>query len=257
MFIKFIKKINLFFKILLSQNYYFETCKSQNDNKENLFLVSLSELVENKNFVEIGFHHLEYNTIGLIKKNFSGQLIDGGSKINIFIMKFLIYILQKKVKISNIFVTKKNITKTIKQKDIGFLSIDIDGNDFWILKTIIDEGVLPEVIITEYNPSFLNHNISIPYEEFFNRIEKHKSGFYHGASLKAFTNLLKKYDYSLIKCIGGTNAVFLKNSIKENKNITSYEAEEIYQEGELRNKWSKLDANSQFEKIKHLPFEKL
>ena len=31
-----------------------------------------------------------------------------------------------------------------------------------------------------------------------------------------------------------------KNSIKENKNITSYEAEEIYQEGELRNKWSKL-----------------
>ena len=117
---------------------------------------------------------------------------------------------------------------------------------------------MPEVIITEYNPSFLNHNISIPYEEFFNRIEKHKSGFYHGASLKAFTNLLKKYDYSLIKCIGGTNAVFSKNSIKENKNITSYEAEEIYQEGiELRNKWSKLDANSQFEKIKHLPFEKI
>ena len=87
MFIKFIKKINLFFKILLSQNYYFETCKSQNDNKENLFLVSLSELVENKNFVEIGFHHLEYNTIGLFKKNFSGQLIDGGSKINVFIIK--------------------------------------------------------------------------------------------------------------------------------------------------------------------------
>ncbi len=257
MFIKLLKKIYFLFKILGSKNHYFEICKSQNNNKENLFLTSLANLVKNKYFIEIGFHHLEYNTSGLIQKNFQGQLIDGGNRLNIYLMRLIMFILRKKVNISNAFITTNNVIDVLKKTEIGFLSIDIDGNDYWILKKIVEGNILPDVIITEYNPSLLNYKISVPYDELFNREQKHKTGFYHGASLSAFAQLLKKYEYSLIKCIGGTNAIFLKNSIKKDNNIISYSPEELYEEGELRNKWSKLNANSQFEKIKHLPFEEV
>ena len=54
-------------------------------------------------------------------------------------------------------------------KNIGCLSLDIDGNDYWILKKIINENICPEVIITEYNASFLDKSISVPYDESFDR----------------------------------------------------------------------------------------
>ena len=113
---KLLKKIYLLFKILGSENYYFEICKSQNNNKENLFLLSLINLVKNKYFIEIGFHHLEYNTSGLIQKNFQGQLIDGGSRLNIYFMRLMMFILRKKVNISNVFIYIIINTSIVSQK---------------------------------------------------------------------------------------------------------------------------------------------
>ena len=42
--------------------------------------------------------------------------------------------------ITNKFITRENINKIINEfkppNDIGLLSIDIDGNDYWILKEL-------------------------------------------------------------------------------------------------------------------------
>ena len=57
---------------------------------------------------------------------------------------------------------------------IGVLSIDVDGNDYWFLKELIDSS--PSVICVEYNSTFGLEPITVPYDPSFNRYEKHPTG---------------------------------------------------------------------------------
>ncbi len=255
MIIKIINKINFLLRIFFSNKLFFDVCKSQNDDNENIFLTYLADFINNKNFVEIGFHHMEFNCLGLVKKNYKGLMIDGGRLINILLLQIIFLILKKNVKVIKKYLTLENIFQSIHFKKIGCLSLDIDGNDYWILKKIINENILPEVIIVEYNASFLDKNISVPYDKNFNRKKKHFSGFYHGASLSAFYRLLKKFNYHLVKSIGGSNAIFINEELLKKTSLKSYLPKEIYQECYLRNKWSNSTAIEQYETIKHLKFE--
>ena len=255
MIIKFINKIIFLIKFTFDSELFYKTSKSQNENRENIFLDYLSNFIVNKSFIEIGFHHLEFNCISLIKKNFKGLMIDGGRPINIFLLKFIIFMLKKKITILRKYLTKDNVLELISFKNIGCLSLDIDGNDYWILKKIIDENISPEVIITEYNASFLNKSISVPYDELFDRKIKHKSGFYHGASLLAFYKLLQVKNYHLVQIIGGANAVFVNENIIKKTGLVSFLPDAIYEECLFRNKWSNTTAKEQFEIIKHLKLE--
>jgi hypothetical protein len=244
-------RIIYLFRIIVDGNYYFTNTKSQ--NKENKFINQLSNFITKKSFVEIGYQYNEFNCVSLIKKNFDGILIDGGSKFNHCIMKTILWRIKKKnINVLNIFINKKNILKFIPKK-IGILSIDIDGNDYWILNEIIKNKITPEMIIIEYNASFLDKKITIPYKENFNRHDEHITGWYHGASLCLFYNFLKNYNYKLIATMGGANAFFVKNNIVKNNKIRSLKPKNCYQEGHLRNKWSKTNAKEQYTVIKNLP----
>lgn len=255
---KFIKKLLFFVKIIFNNKLYFKLAKSQNKNEESSFLKKISSKLKHKYFIEIGFHNTEFNTIGLIEKNFSGLLIDGGRFVNILTMKFILKILGKKnVKVKNFFVEKKNIKKIFKEnKKIGCLSIDIDGNDFWIVKSILELNIRPEIFIVEYNPSFLNYSYSVPYDKNFNRFKKHSSGLYHGASLYAFSKLFKKNGYHLIKVIGGVNAIFINHLLCKKLGMYVLNHRNAYQEGLIRNKIHKKSAKEQFNEIKNLDYVK-
>ncbi len=255
MVIKFINKIIFLIKFLLNPQFFFKESRSQNENQENLFLNYLSEFIIKKTFIEIGFHHLEFNCISLIKKNFKGLMIDGGRPINIYILKFIIFILRKDITILKRHLTIDNVLESIKFEDIGCLSIDIDGNDYWILKKIIESNIFPEVIIVEYNASFLDRSISIPYDDLFDRKKKHKSGFYHGASLSAFYKILNSKNYNLVKIIGGANAIFVNDDLLKKTKLVKHTPDKIYEECLLRNKWSKTDAKTQYQLIKKLKFK--
>lgn len=86
------------------------------------------------------------------------------------------------------------------------LSVDIDGNDYWVLEAL--EAVRPRVIVVEYNASFgPERSVTIPYTRGFARYDAHVSGFYHGASLTALTRLGERKGYILAGCDSrGTNA---------------------------------------------------
>ena len=87
----------------------------------------------------------------------------------------------------------QNFSK-INQNSIDFLSIDIDGNDYWILKEI--NNFEPDIIICEYNAVFGNKDeITVQYKNNFDRTKFHYSNLAFGASLPAFINLLKKKNY--------------------------------------------------------------
>ena len=152
-------------------------------------------------------------------------------------------VLWKKInnlKLLNIFVTKKNINQILKKysgKKIDLLSIDIDGNDFWIWKAI--NCVKPRLVVIEYN-SFFGPTLSctIPYNhKFIWNYEKKRS--YYGASLKALEKLGKQKKYILVGVDkNGVNAFFVRNDLAKYINLKSKKTEEIFLDNkrEIRNK---------------------
>lgn len=247
-----IKKILIFIVFCLNKSYYFKKLCSQNKNKEADFIDLCASSLKHKNFFEIGFGLNEFNCSNLVKKKYSGHLVDG-SKKSCLPMSILNKIHKLNLKIHNIFLTKDNIKEVITESSGGIFSIDIDGNDFWILKEVLNCNTNFEIIIVEYNASFKDRCVSIPYQKNFDRHKAHKSGWYHGASLNAFIKLLNTHNYHLIKTIGGVNAFFVNKDNFEKLPFKDLKFEDAYEECVLRNQWSKTDANHQYRTIEHLP----
>ncbi len=176
----------------------------------------------NKTFVEFGVeNYRESNTrFLLMNNNWSGLVIDG-SKHNIeYIKRDPIYIFFE-LHAVEAFITKDNINDIISEKfkgNIGLLSVDIDGNDYWILEAIT--AVNPDILIVEYNALFGGERaISVPYDEAFVRTQKHYSNLYWGASLKAIVFLAEKKGYVFAGCNNTcNNAYFIKKEIFEKSN---------------------------------------
>ncbi len=199
-----------------------------------------------KIFLEIGTQdYWESNTRFLLKlKNWKGFLIEG-SKTDINKIKSQRIYWQHKLKAIHAFVNKDNINQLIKdnlnEKDIGLLSIDIDGNDYWILEKL--EEISPAIVVCEYNSIFGDlRKLTVPYDENFIRNTKHYSNLYFGCSIKALKNLMDYKGYFFIgTSCSGVNAFFVKNefkfSILENlKNVDAHPSlsrEARNQEGKL------------------------
>tara|TARA_B100000925_G_scaffold276939_1_gene244495 strand:- start:501 stop:1196 length:696 start_codon:yes stop_codon:yes gene_type:complete len=226
--------------------------KSQNNHEEAEFLDLCTSSLKQKHFFEIGFHFNQFNCSNLVKKKYSGYLIDG-DKNNCFKMSILNVIHKFNLKIHNIFLTKNNIRKVIPSNLGGIFSIDIDGNDYWILKEVLNCNSNFEIIIVEYNASFKDRSVTIPYQENFQRHKAHKSGWYHGASLNAFIKLLNSHNYHLIKTIGGVNAFFVHKDNLGKLSFKDLKFEDAYEECALRNQWSKTNADHQYQMIVNLP----
>ena len=220
MIIKFINKIFFLIKFLLNPQFFFKESRSQNENQENIFLNYLGDFISKKTFIEIGFHHLEFNCINLIKKNFKGLMIDGGRPINIYILKFIIFILRKDITILKRYLTIDNVLESIKFEDIGCLSVDIDGNDYHIREAL--DTYMPRVIVMEYNGCFgptseyvmgYNENYSLNIGD-----------IKFGASLLSLINQANRLGYDYVYSESrGADAFFIRKDINPFKTLTSEE----------------------------------
>lgn len=128
------------------------------------------------------------------------------------------------------FVTAENINDLLDGKDIGLLNIDIDGNDYWVWKSLRS---MPSIVIVEYNPYFKLRPITIPYSKDFVRTTAHHSSMYYGASLTSLCDLAKEKGYSFIGCNShGGNAYFVRND--KTGSLRTLTSEEGYRETKSR-----------------------
>jgi hypothetical protein len=183
------------------------------------YLVSKLD-IPNKTFIEFGVEdYRESNTrFLLINNTWHGLVMDGSEKNVDFIRRDQIsynYHLHAK----QAFVTKENINVLLIENflnkgyasEIGLLSIDIDGNDYWIWQEI---AVLqPIIVIVEYNAAFGPTNKwVVPYKADWKGPVEHHSRAYWGASVNAFCDLGARKGYSFIGCnSNGNNAYFIRN----------------------------------------------
>ena len=172
-----------------------------------------------QNFIEFGVEdYTEANTkFLLLNNNWSGLIMDSSEK-NIENIKNKNFFWRHDLEAIKTFITKENINtlinnSSIGKKKVGILSIDIDGNDYWIWKEI--DGIDPLIVIVEYNSTFgLKKKISIPYDNNFNRSKAHHSNLYWGASIEAFKYLGDQKGYNFFTTnSAGNNAYFVKKTI--------------------------------------------
>lgn len=174
--------------------------------------------IPNRVFIEFGVEtYTESNTrFLLLNNNWSGLVIDGDPKNIKFIKEDFIYWKYDITAIQS-FITKDNINELISSytdiEDVGLLSVDIDGNDYWVLEAI--NCIKPRVLICEYNSAFGEEKkLSIPYQSDFVRSKTHYSELYFGASLNAFCHLAEKKGYDFIGTTkAGVNAYFVRKDL--------------------------------------------
>lgn len=228
---------------------------------DGLLLYIFSKIgVTNRAFVEIGVEDgRECNTASLsLNFGWQGMMIDADEdslkKARSFYQERL-GDRAPKVKIVHCFVTAENINQLILENgirgEIDLLSIDIDGNDYWIWKAI--SAINPRVVVMEYNASFgSDKSLTMKYEPNFDVGKARSIGY--GASLAALKKLANTKGYIFVGCEShGIDAFFVRKDIAQGK-FVELETQEAWYPHSQRSK-NMGSTEKQFEKIKHLDFD--
>ena len=173
---------------------------------------------ERRTFVEFGVEdYLEANSRFLLTEGgWSGLVLDGSEENVAGIRKSLAY-WQYDFKAERAFVTRENIDDLLREHgmagELGYLSIDIDGNDYWVWEAI--DSVDPLMVSVEFNWRFgPDRAVATPYDPDFVRQSAHPSWLYFGASLAALEKLGARKGYALV-AVGSSavNAFFVKREL--------------------------------------------
>lgn len=116
----------------------------------------------------------------------------------------------------NAFIHRENINALIQNsgfaQGVDLVSIDIDGNDYWIWDALT--VVEPRAVIIETHIEFGMNSIVVPYNKDYMYPGKHPE--YHGASPVAMEKLARKKGYRLVGANNyGFNTIYIKNGIGE------------------------------------------
>jgi hypothetical protein len=175
--------------------------------------------VKNKTFIEFGVGDFSESNCRflLMNNNWSGLVIDG-SAANMNRLRQSNLFWKYDLKALDTFITRENINGLLAQsgfgENLGILSIDIDGNDYWVWEAI--NTVSPAITIVEYNFRFgPDRAVTVPYNAEFFRTRAHYSNIYYGVSLAALCHLGKRKGYSFVGCnSAGNNAFFVRQDLK-------------------------------------------
>ncbi|HSI62720.1 MAG TPA: hypothetical protein VLE43_06365 [Candidatus Saccharimonadia bacterium] len=174
--------------------------------------------VPHQSFVEFGVEtYTEASTRFLVQKdNWRGLVLDGSEENVARIRQDNLYWRHDLTAVAS-FITPENINQLIRDAgfagDLGILSVDVDGMDYWIWKAI--DSVNPWIVIVEYNSVFgPDAAVTIPPDASFQRSKAHFSNVFYGASLAALEHLALEKGYVLVGTnSAGNNAFFLRKDI--------------------------------------------
>ncbi len=224
---------------------------SQSDEDGITFEICRRLGIHNGFFIEFGVDDgKENNTLSLLANKWSGFWF-GGLDLAIDVNK------SKRLKFKKIWITRDNILGLAKEAlsnfsktEVDLISLDLDGNDFYLVSELLKNKINPKIFIVEYNGKFMPPiQFKIDYDE------KHqwKSDDYYGASITSFYDLFNKNDYKLICCNAatGANAFFVRNEFATEFSDVPNDVKDIYvtPNFNLLNYWGHKVSTRTLEKI--------
>jgi hypothetical protein len=187
-------------------------------NEEDGITLALVNLVgdTNRRFVEIGAGINGGNTGFLAEVcGWTGSMVDGSpARADRLHARFAKY----GVRTAGAWITTENINQLVSDNgltgDIDLLSLDIDGNDYWVWQRL--DACSPRIVILEFNAAFgPDRAVTVPYDPAFDRATFASfTRRYYGASLAALARLGREKGYRLVLVEPrGVNAYFLRNDV--------------------------------------------
>jgi hypothetical protein len=237
-----------------------EFCGFSQNGEDGVTDYLLSSITSpNRYFLEIGSASgLENNSSWLaIARRYSGVMIEGSSGLARR-LKSIHPILGPGVTIVQMFVDRTNardIVDLCVHRDPDFFSLDIDGNDYYVLKALLEEGLRPKVIAVEYNSAYgPDRCCTIAYRPHFVAKEASRSRLYYGVSIALWRRYLSSCGYRFVTVEqNGVNAFFADPSAFESEALADLRGlpfkENFAHMARFRRPWS-----DQFLLIKDLAF---
>jgi len=169
-------------------------------------------------FVELGTgDYTESNTrFLLVNRQWRGFICDGNTRLMHRVRQDTVT-WQFGLTVADRFITKGNVNALLEEHgftgEIGLLSIDLDGNDWYIWDALT--VVTPAIVVMEYNAVFgASAPVSVPYDDGFQRFARESTGLYWGVSLPALEVLARRKGYAFVGCnSAGNNAYFVRNDL--------------------------------------------
>jgi hypothetical protein len=138
------------------------------------------------------------------------------------------------------WVTAENVNALIQAQgivgEVDLLSLDLDGNDYWIWKAL--DCIKPRVVVLEFNAACgPEKRLTIPYRPDF-RLDFSIQPYRCGASLPAFAELGRQKGYRLIGVQSlGFNAFFVRQGLGEDI-FPELRPQECYDRNERLRAWA-------------------
>lgn len=164
-------------------------------------------------FVEIGVENgLECNSLYLLHKGWRGIWIEGDTRRRDELAEKFGSILGRRLTVVLTMVTAETINPLFDslkvQPDLDLLSIDIDGNDIYLLEAM---QVRPKVVCIEYNAKF---PANLAKQQVYDARRGWTGSDYSGSSLKAIATVATAKGYRLVGTnITGANAFFVRDDL--------------------------------------------
>ena len=167
------------------------------------------------------------NSFSLVKDGWGGLAVEyNGDEFSKLAYEYAKY---SKVSLSKCMVTPENVLSLLKAhqipKEFGFLTLDIDGYDYFVL----------EQILTEYRPSLICAEINekmpppIQFTMKYNPNYPGPRGHLYGQSLSQMNILCERHDYAIVQ-LEYNNAFLIPQEINPLPALTT---EEAYRQGYL------------------------
>jgi hypothetical protein len=156
---------------------------------------------------------IENNSLALLARGWCGFWV-GAEEISFKIPE------SGRLAFSKSWITLENIEALANQaleflgtNRIDVMSMDLDGNDFHFTQKLLENDILPDVWISEYNAKYpVGSYWVMPYDE----NHSWQGDDYYGASFTAFTELFRSHGYFPVACsVQGANVFFVKEQFHE------------------------------------------
>lgn len=156
----------------------------------------------NRHYVELGGGDgVQCNTAALREKGWRGLIVDGAEKPA-----------DASIPLVNAWISVDSVNRLLDAYEVpaepDLLSLDIDGNDYWVWQAIDRR---PRVVIAEYNGNLpARRALTVPYDPH----RTWNGSDHYGASLAALVRLGRAKGYTLCYCTqAGVNAVFVRDDL--------------------------------------------
>jgi hypothetical protein len=200
----------------LAQPQTWEFCGFSQNGEDGILEVLRSQLrAPSRDFIEVGAGDgVENNTAWLaVAEKYAGLMVEGDAHRCDRAWRVMRAI-NLSVECRRLFITQdnaKSIVPPVPGNTPDVFSLDIDGNDYYIARALLEHGLRPKILVVEYNSVFgPERSTTIEYRDGFDFTRAHESQLYYGVSIAGWRTCLERHGYRFVTVErNGANAFFV------------------------------------------------